>query len=282
VRTVLRAGFRLLSAASPTLAGRLAARIWFRIPRPRVGPGALQFLATGESFDLRINGRGVVAGWRWGSALRPTVIIVHGWGGYGAQFQVVVEAVVRAGHTAVIFDAPSHGASSPGALGPRHATLFEFADVLRELARSTPDLRGIVAHSGGCAAVAWAIASDPALRPPRLVFVAPFARALRYMRLFQTTLGLSDRALRRFRTDTQSRFGFRWEDLEVPEIADRVETPPVLVVHDRDDRETAWQDGADIAARWPRSELVTTSGLGHNRILRDPDVVRRIVGFLEP
>ena len=63
-------------------------------------------------------------------------------------------------------------------------------------------------------------------------------------------------------------------------IADVVKTPPLLVVHDKDDRETAWQDGADIAAKWPNATLRTTTGLGHNRILRDPAVVESVVSFL--
>jgi hypothetical protein len=38
--------------------------------------------------------------------------------------------------------------------------------------------------------------------------------------------------------------------------------------------------GAAIAAAWPGAELVTTEGLGHRRILRDPAVVARVTDFL--
>ena len=273
----IRAGFRALSAVTPALAARAAARLWFRIPKPRVGETAQAFLSTGERFTVDVNGHPVAA-WRWGTG--PAVLFMHGWGGHGAQFQTMVHALTAAGVASVAFDAPSHGASAPGALGPRYSTLFEFADALRDIARRTPSVVGVVAHSGGCAAVAWALSKDPELSIPRLVFVAPFARPLRYMKLFQDTLGLSDGVMRRFQADTERQFAFRWIDLEVPEMAARMKTPPLLVVHDRDDRETMWQDGADIAAAWPGAELKTTSGLGHNRVLRDPDVVRSVVDFL--
>jgi pimeloyl-ACP methyl ester carboxylesterase len=277
MQAALRVGFRALSALAPGLAARLATRLWFRIPKPKIGDGAREFLATGEHFAVAVNGRRVAA-WRWGTG--PAVILMHGWGGYGAQFQTVIEAIARGGMQAVTFDAPSHGASEPGALGARYSTLFEFADALREVARVVPDLAGVVAHSGGSTATAWMLNKHPDVRVPRLVFVAPFARALRYMTLFQRVLGLSDEALRRFRATTEAQFNFRWEELEVPEMADRMRTPPLLVIHDREDRETSWQDGADIAAKWPSAELITTTGLGHNRILRDPGVVQSIVGFL--
>lgn len=279
MNAAIRAAFRALSAASPGLAAKAAGRLWFRIPKPRVGGTAQAFLSTGERFTVDVNGRPVAA-WRWGTG--RTVLCMHGWGGHGAQFQSIIHELNLAGIAAVAFDAPSHGASASGALGARYSTLFEFADALAAIAGRTHDLAGVVAHSGGAAAAAWAMTLDPPLRAPKLVFVAPFARPLRYMKLFQETLGLSDAALLRFQADTERQFAFRWQDLEVPDMAARMKTPPLLVVHDREDRETAWQDGADIAAAWPGATLVSTSGLGHNRILRDPDVIARIVGFFVP
>ena len=277
MQRALRAVFRVLSAVSPALAARLAARVWFRIPPPRIGDTARAFLATGEPFDVTVNGCRVAA-WRWGTG--PTVVFVHGWGGFGAQYQTLIPATVERGFQAIAFDAPSHGISGPGTLGARYATLFEFSDVLRAIAQRVPQLAGVVAHSGGCAAVAWALSKDASLDIHRLVFIAPFARALRYMKVFQRALGLSDATLLRFQRMTERQFDFAWKDLEVPEMADRMTTPPVLVVHDRDDRETSWQDGADIAAKWPRATMKTTTGLGHNRILRDPQVVSDIVEYL--
>jgi pimeloyl-ACP methyl ester carboxylesterase len=273
----IRAGFRILSAVSPALAGRVAARFWFRIPKPPIGDSAKRFLETGERRDLTTNGRRVAV-WQWGGG--PTVIFVHGWGGYAGQYQAIVPAAVAAGFRAIIFDAPSHGYSDRGALGPRHSTLFEFADTLREIARGTGGLAGIVAHSGGAAAVAWALRQDPTLRVRKLVFVAPFGRALPYMELFRKALGISEEALRRFQRSTEAQFGFLWSDFDVPAMAARMTTPPLLVVHDTEDRETSWQDGADIAAAWPGARLESTTGLGHNRILRDPVVVTSIVQFL--
>jgi pimeloyl-ACP methyl ester carboxylesterase len=276
----LRTGLRALSAVSPALATRVAERFWFRIPRPRIGDKAQQFLARGERFELAVAGRPVAA-WRWGSdPAAPTVIFVHGWGGYAAQFQALIEPLAAAGLQAVAFDAPSHGASGPSMLGAGRSTLFEFADALAAVARETPRIAAVVAHSGGCTAVAWALRSSADWQAPRMVFVSPMSSALRYMGIFQRMLGLSDEVMRRFRARTERQFAFRWEDMDVPRMAARMTPPPLLVVHDRDDRETSWQDGADIAAGWPGATLQTTTGLGHVRILRDPAVVDSVVAFL--
>ena len=56
--------------------------------------------------------------------------------------------------------------------------------------------------------------------------------------------------------------------------------PRPLCVHDRQDAETAWSDSAAIARSWPGTRLITTSGLGHRRILRAPAVVAEVTGFV--
>lgn len=277
MRRLLKLGFQLLSAVSPGLAATLAERFWFAVPRPRISEDARAFLGTGTPFHLNVGGSGVAA-WRWGSG--PIVLLMHGWGGQAAQLRAFVEPLTRLGCQVIACDAPSHGASAPGPLGPRRATLFDFADTLIEASRGHAEIAGVIAHSGGSAAAAWAFRQTPSWPVKRMVFIAPFGSPARYMAVFQNALGLSDGVMRRFRKSTERRFGFRWTDLEVPTIADRVKTPPLLVIHDRADRETAWQDGADIASRWPNSELHTTNGLGHNRILRDASVVDLTVDFL--
>ena len=219
-----------------------------------------------------------VVGWRWGSG--PAVLLMHGWAGYAAQLQAFVDPLTRAGYQAIAFDAPSHGASGPSKLGRRYATLFDFSDTLMAVSRELTRVAGVIAHSGGCAATAWALGTHREWRPERIVFIAPFGSAARYMDLFQRTLGLSDAAMRRFRANTEREFNFRWADFEVPAMGERVDTPPVLVIHDRDDRETSWEDGAAIAARWPRATLQITTGLGHTRILRDAATVDTAVRFI--
>ncbi|GAB3976068.1 hypothetical protein [Plantactinospora veratri] len=55
--------------------------------------------------------------------------------------------------------------------------------------------------------------------------------------------------------------------------------PPLLVVQDRKDREVDPADGVTMATAWP-GRLHRTTGLGHARILADPEVVRRVVDFV--
>ena len=273
----LRLGFRAIAAVSPGTAARLAAQLWFRPPRPKVHPAAREFMKSGSRSTMLVHDR-PVAVWRWGRG--PAVILSHGWGGYGGQMQQFVEPLVKSGFQAVIFDAPAHGESGPSQLGSRKTTLFDFAWVLDAFGREHGELAGIIAHSGGSTAAAWALLSAQ-WKLRSMVFIAPMASPTLYKQVFHEALGLDDRVLQRFDRYTEKRFGFRWADLEVPGMASRATTtPPLLVVHDRDDAETSWDEGASIANAWPQSLLHTTEGLGHRRVLRDPSVVSVVTDFV--
>lgn len=272
----IRLAFQTLATISPDAAARAAAQLWFLPPRPKVRPEARAFLATGRRSTLLVHDR-PVAVWRWGSG--SPVILMHGWGGYGGQMQPFVDPLVRAGHEVIVFDAPAHGDSGPSALGARRTTLFEFAHTLDALAAEVGDFAGIVAHSGGSTAAAWALTTGKwSVRS--LVMIAPMASPIAYKKVLHDALGLNDDVLRRFNEYTERRFGFQWADFEVPAMAARARTPPLLVVHDRDDMETSWQEGAAIADAWPQSALQTTTGLGHWRILRDPAVIEAVTAFI--
>ena len=52
------------------------------------------------------------------------------------------------------------------------------------------------------------------------------------------------------------------------------------MIHDQDDREVPLPHGERLAAAWPGARLVTTTGLGHRRILRDPAVLDAVVAEL--
>jgi pimeloyl-ACP methyl ester carboxylesterase len=272
----MRMGFRALSTVAPSAAAHLAVQLWFRPPRPKVHPLAREFMRTGQRSTMLVRGR-PVAVWKWGAG--APVILVHGWGGYGGQMQPFVEPLVSAGYQPIIFDAPAHGESGPSQLGSRRATLFDFAWVIDAFGREFGELAGIIAHSGGCTAAAWSLMSSP-WRVKSMSFIAPMASPSAYRDLFHDALGLDRDVLQRFIGLTERRFGFRWDELEVPAMASRVRTPPVLVVHDRGDAETSWAEGAAIAEAWPNSLLHTTDGLGHRRILRDPAVVETVAKFI--
>lgn len=57
-------------------------------------------------------------------------------------------------------------------------------------------------------------------------------------------------------------------------------TVGALIVHDDTDREVPWQEGSALAQAWSGARMLRTSGLGHRRILRDPQVIAEVTAFV--
>jgi alpha-beta hydrolase superfamily lysophospholipase len=205
-------------------------------------------------------------------------MLVHGWGGRGAQLGAFVEPLVASGFSVAWFDGPAHGASEG-----RLATIPEMARALRGVVAALGPVRGIVAHSGGAVVSAWAVRRwllDGFVDlPEAMALIAPPANFRGYLERFAEACGLSAGARARLNGRLTARAGAPTEALDLPRFAADIPVP-ALVVHDREDAEVRWAEGAAIAAAWPEAELVTTRGLGHRRILRDPAVVARVTAFL--
>lgn len=229
----------------------------------------------GEPFEVLVGGRRV-RGSTWGHG--PAVYLVHGWGGRADQLAAFVPPLVAAGHRVVVFDALSHGASDPGRYGRRRSTVPELAETLTAVVAAHGPARAVIAHSLGATATALALCAG--LAADRLAFLAPMADPRPLLDAFVRALGFGPRVLTRTTRRIERLAGLAMADLDVSRIARQVTTPPLLVVHDRADREVPWLQGSAVASTWPEATLLTTKGLGHQRILRDETVVHEAVSFV--
>lgn len=274
--TALRAAFHGADALSPRLAAALAAPLFLRTRRHPVPERELAVLQGAERHELPTE-RGPAVAWVWGrpapvSSPVPTVLLAHGWEGRGAQLGAFVEPLRRAGFRVVAFDAPGHG-EAPG----RSSSLPALGAALEAAAARWRPAVGVVAHSAGAIGATWALARG--LTPARVVFVAPGADLLGYTAAFAGLLGLGSEARRRLARRIERRIGVTYGELEPLERA-REMTVPLLTVSDRDDPEARLETVEALVASWPGAELRVTRGLGHRRILWEPDVVDAAVGFL--
>jgi pimeloyl-ACP methyl ester carboxylesterase len=266
--TMIGAALTGLAWISPTLAARWAEALFFTPPRPRKSRASLP--AGAERVDVQSR-YGRLAAWSWGSG--PIVYLVHGWGGRAEQLGAFVAPLVARGFRVIAIDGPGHGASSG-----RRSSGVEIGRALADAVARYGPARGVIAHSLGAAAVTFAMREG--LRVERLAFVGPPADPLTWVARFGRQLGLGPAVMAEMRRRSEQRIQARWDDLPLVPMRGLELPPPLLVVHDRDDREVRSADGAAIAAAWPSARLLETEGLGHRRVLRDAAVVATVAAFL--
>jgi pimeloyl-ACP methyl ester carboxylesterase len=268
----VRTAFAALERTAPTASARWAERLWFTVPSGR----AARPPEGGRPFDVRWRGCDV-RGWTWGSG--PPVYLVHGWGGHSGQLAGFVRPLVAAGFTVVAHDAPGHGASGPGRSGPRSSDIIEFAKSLDAVAAEHGPAHAVVGHSMGAMAAVLAMRHGW-LGAERLVMIAPMVDVRDALPVFGARLGLGPRTLRRLVDRVEHRVAMPIDEFDVAAHASALQPTALLAVHDRDDRETPYTATEALVARWPDAELLTTHGLGHRRLLRDPEVVRTVASVL--
>lgn len=259
---------------STRLAGRFASRLWFTPWPVPLGDGArakqAAWLATTEPITFDV-GTHRVAGFTAGTG--PTVLLVHGWGETAATLGGFIEPLVRTGHRVVGIDLPGHGKTSYG-----RTNIFEQTHAIRAVAEQVGGLDAIVAHSMG--GYVTSVAIGEGLGAGAIVLIAPASDVDHVMGKFQTLFALPPRAMAGLRADIERRFGGDvWERLNIRSHATRF-SAPALIVHDRDDDQIDVTESEALARAWPRARTLYTSGLGHDKPTRDPNVIAGATDFL--
>lgn len=274
--SLLSTTLNITARVAPGPVGRVAFALFVRpLGRPKVRPDEAEVMARAVTGRLVVDGIPVTT-YRWGDGDRP-VLIVHGWTSRASRFAGFVEALRAQGRTVVSFDAPGHGES-----GGRATTILRQREIIRRLHERHGGFSGVLAHSFGVVATFFALRDG--IRADRIVGIGAIADFDFLAERFRVMAGVNqavEDAMRRHvqRTlfpaepDVWPRFDACHRPEEIPS--------EILLVHDADDDTAApGQSRAIVAAYGDRARLVETSGLGHRRILADPEVIATTVGFL--
>ncbi len=268
----LRTGFAFGSWLRPAATLRRAYRLFCtplsssrrRAATAATGDAVLSsFPFAGEQLGLYV----------WGDPTsQPFVLLSHGWSSHATRFLPWVERLREAGYAVIGFDQIGHGRS-----GGRRSTLPDFADVLVEVAHRYGKASAVIGHSLGGAATVLALAAG--IEAERVILIAPvadpLAAASRFARFVGLAEHLSAHLFDEYEAFHPTRVSSLQAHLKVPAIA-----CPALIVHDLGDREVPWAEGERIARHWPDARLLTTSGLGHHRVVDDGDVIDAGIRFL--
>jgi len=263
---LLRAAFSAASHAAPSLTAAVAERLFFRTRRTAARPGERDVLERAAPLAI-----GEMKAWSWGEG--PTVLLVHGWNGRATQLGNFVEPLVERGYRVVAFDALGHG-DSPGT----RLSLPELASCIRQVADELGGVYGVVAHSMGGAATTLALSDG--LQVERAVFISPPADPRAFLHTFSEALSITDEVRTRLKERVERHIGISIQSMRADLLASSMRIP-LLVVHDRNDKEVPVQGGQSIANSWPNAELILTEGFGHQRILRAEPVTNVAVRFID-
>ena len=266
---------KVTGQVSASLSGRHAARLWFTPWRIPEGDGARarrsEWLEGTEPITVPA-GENELKGFTAGEG--PLVLLVHGWADRASSLGAFIDPLVRRGYRVVGLDLPGHGDTSEGM-----TDAYKMTEALREAAWNLGNVHAVIAHSMG--SVSTMLALRDGLTVDSIVLISPAVRLERGLAQFLDVYKLPTRAGQGLRVEIERRYGETiWDDIAVDKIAPHVNAP-ALIIHDVNDPQVSIEDSRMLVSSWASARLHVTAGLGHNRVLRDDDVVRRATAFLE-
>lgn len=274
--TLALTAVRAADRVSPELAGRVAMPLFRQVRRTlpvRSADRAVHEQA--ERGMITVRGREIVT-YAWGHGAE-TVLLVHGWRGRASQFGPILRELRSEGLRVIAFDAPANGDSAG-----RHTDIRDFIAAIDELQRRHGMFRAIVGHSFGALAALTAVREGTTTGS--VVAIAGMADARYLVDSFAVRVGMgpasADVLARRFAArvlpDVAEPFA-RFDAVADP-LPDGV---PLLVVHDRGDREVSVGESMRLhAAHGERSRLVITEGAGHSRVLGADPTLDAVTAFV--
>lgn len=229
----------------------------------------VNFLGKGWQASLDV-GQERIAFWMYGSG--PVILLMHGWCSRGSHLMGFVKPLVAAGFSVALFDAPAHGHSSGACSSVMHA-----GRAALKLAEHLGDVHGVIAHSAGSLAALWAMTHG--LSVQRSVHVCGPTSLTTVVLEVARAHGLNEVQTLEFCAWAQRFMGVTLTDVDLAALSERLRHPG-LIIHDGDDRVVAVEQSRALHVTWTRSTLIETRGLGHRRILSDPQVIERAVEFM--
>lgn len=231
-------------------------------------PEQQAILSQGRPFSIK-SGPYLLKGYRFGGP-GPTAVLTHGWQGSASSWFRLIPLLRGLGYAVVVFDGPGHSGR------PRVATLPDFAQGLSDIVQLFSPVEILVGHSFGGMASARVARKVPSLKA--LVLLATPDRVDTLVDGFVHRLNLAGPARERFYQRVHSASPVPLEE-EATSIYLSNVACPTLVLHDHSDDVIASDDALKIANS-AKTEVVFSEGLGHRKIIRDPETLSTVCEFL--
>lgn len=260
-----------LALLSPQRAGKKGFELFCWPRRIKMKPHQLEFLnQANEQFTIDYAGKKVQA-YRWGNGARK-VLLLHGWQSHSYWWRYVVSSLSKEEFTIFSLDAPGHGLSEGDFLNLPH-----YSGLIEQFIIEQKSIHAILTHSFGGFASVYTLHRLPHLQVSKMVVMAAPGEVELFFNYYQRMLGLSRKAVQVITEHFVKAIGHPPSYFQMEEFAKSLSLSG-LIIHDTEDKEAPYQTAVKINKVWKNSNLITTTGLGHN--LKSKELVEEVVKFV--
>lgn len=199
------------------------------------------------------------------------ILLIHGWSGRGTQLYKIAETLVDQGFEILSFDGPAHGESSGN-----HIIFEEFVETVIYLNHTHGNFQAAIGHSFGGMILLNAIYRGMVL--DKFTIISSGNKVEDVIKSFVKNIHLSPKVAKKMIQYIENRTGKDIDQLASSEFI-RNSSIPGLIIHDNSDFEVPVSCAYQIKDSIKNGTLLITEKLGHRRILRDSQVINKIITF---
>jgi len=199
------------------------------------------------------------------------VIMSHGWADTSQSFEQMISKLTNQGFLVAAIDHIGHGKSTG-----KNSHLLSFIEtmelVLEHFEQERVPVAGIVGHSMG--AIATLNLPHNIIQDKKLILISSPIKFFELMFEKVEQFGISRKLLIRVLENISKQYGRQWQQLNLDNHRVKLNLD-VTFIHDEKDRYAPFVDLKNYLSG-EKTSLITTSGLGHTRILGDTGVINSV------
>ena len=270
----MQLGFKMAGNVAPKVTTKAAFQLACIPKKYKPKPGQSNILNNAHRFKVPY-GNELLQAYAWGNGTK-TILLVHGWDSSTAAMTAFVEELVSNGFKVIGIDGPAHGHSSG-----KQTNIAHFAKAILTIIHYIGPIYGIIAHSfGGLSTIHALQQMDSGFVLPKLILIGVPSTFKSVVKMPVNTFGLSQSMTLHFEQMTEQLIQTNINSISMAAAFPKLEIEQLLVVHDKQDLFVDFSNAKETVEAWENANLLITTGLGHNRILWDHEVIKQVADFI--
>ncbi|MCB0415342.1 MAG: alpha/beta hydrolase [Bdellovibrionales bacterium] len=212
--------------------------------------------------------------YKYGNSPRK-ILLVHGWEGAGSDFSHFFKPLDEAGFEVWALDLPGHGFAPFSQLN-----VVQAATIIRGLEEKYGPFCAMVGHSFGAFSIGYAVSHFDELKDIPFVSIGAPNQLSKIIKSFVSIVGFNKNQHDYISRKIEKNFDIQISEFEQGKFF-KIHQGPNLVVHDKEDKVVSEKVLVEFKKINADLDLLVTTGLGHNRILRDRKTISKIIEFLD-
>jgi pimeloyl-ACP methyl ester carboxylesterase len=262
--------FNGLAIVNPALAAKKGFKLFCNPMSKPLKPYQIAFLETGKDYIMKFEDTKIQT-YKWGNGSKK-ILLIHGWASHSFRWKATIEHLVENDFTVHAFDAAAHGLSSGKILH-----LLIYSKIIDTFLKAHKEVEHVISHSiGGFAIVYW-LSQNQDNNIKKVVVMGAPGEAEDFFNFYKKTLGLTNKTLKILTDEFAKLLGYEPSYFSASSFAKQLETKG-LIIHDKQDKDTNYENSVKLHSNWKDSKLMLTQGLGHS--LKSKALLEDIVKFV--